>query len=177
MASIPAGTWAIDASHSSAGWAVKHLGISTFRGTFPDVSGTIETTDDAITAINGTVQIASLKTVDEQQTGHLMSPDFFDAANHPTGMFTSTSVQSLGDDKLRVTGDLTLRGVTLPAELDVEIEGVGPDPYGNTRLGLTATGVIDRMAYGITWNAPLDTGAVAVGERVKLEWMIEGIKQ
>ena len=177
MAEIPAGTWAIDASHSSAGWAVKHFGVSTFRGKFPAVSGTIESTDGAIAKIDGTVQIGSLKTEDEQQTGHLMSPDFFDTANHPTGTFTSTSVQDLGGGKLKVAGDLTLRGVTNPVELDVEVEGVGPDAYGNTRIGLEATGVVDRTQWGISWNMPVEGGSPAVGERVKLEWNIEAIKQ
>ncbi len=177
MARIPAGTWAIDASHSSAGWAVKHFGISTFRGKFPAVEGTITTTDGAVTAINGTVHIDSLNTEDEQQTGHLKSPDFFDIANHPTGTFTSTSIQDLGNDRLKVAGDLTLRGVTQPVELDAELEGVGPDAYGNTRIGVSATGVVDRTTFGISWNMPVEGGSPAVGERVKLDWNIEAIRQ
>jgi polyisoprenoid-binding protein YceI len=176
MATIPAGTWAIDAGHSSAGWAVKHFGVSTFRGKFPGVSGAVETADGAVTAITGEVQIDSLRTEDEQQTGHLKSPDFFDVTNHPTGTFRSTAVQDRGDGTLAVTGDLTLRGVTKPVELDVEVEGVGPDAYGNTRIGLAATGVVDRTDFGISWNMPLEGGGLTVGERVKLEWNIEAIK-
>ncbi len=177
MADIPAGTWAIDPVHSSVGFEVKHLGVSTYRGSFPAVEGTIETAEGGVTSVAGTTRIDSLVTQDVQLTGHLMSPDFFDQANHPTGSFASTRIESDGNGTLKVVGDLTLRGVTQQVELDAEIEGVGPDPYGNTRIGISAAGVIDRTKFGLTWNVPLGDTAVAVGERVKLVWHTEGIKQ
>ncbi len=177
MADIPAGTWAIDPVHSSVGFEVKHLGVSTYRGSFPAVEGTIETTDGAVTSVAGTTRIDSLVTQDVQLTGHLMSADFFDQANHPTGTFASTSIVSDGNGKLKVLGDLTLRGVTQAVELDGELEGVGTDPYGNTRIGISASGFINRTKFGLNWNVPRGDSAVAVGEKVKLVWNTEGIKR
>ncbi len=176
MADIPAGTWAIDPVHSSVGFEVKHLGVSTYRGSFPGVEGTIETIEGAVTSVQGTAHIESLTTQDVQLTGHLMSPDFFDQANHPTGTFASTRIESDGNGKLKVVGELTLRGVTQPVELKGELEGVGPDPYGNTRIGISAAGFIDRTKFGLNWNVPLSDAVVAVGEKVKLVWNAEGIK-
>ena len=177
MSDIPAGTWAIDPVHSSFGFEVKHLGVSTYRGSFPGVEGAIETIDGAVTSVSGTAQIDSLVTQDVQLTGHLMSPDFFDQANHPTGTFASTSIVSDDNGKLKVVGNLTLRGVTQPVELEGELEGVGPDPYGNTRIGISAAGFVDRTKFGLSWNVPLGAAVVAVGERVKLVWNAEGLKQ
>jgi polyisoprenoid-binding protein YceI len=176
MADIPAGTWALDPVHSSIGFEVKHLGVSTYRGSVPGIEGAIETTDGAVTSVQGTAQIDSLVTQDVQLTGHLMSPDFFDQANFPTGSFASTSV-ALDGDRVTITGNLTLRGVTLPIELEGELEGVGPDPYGNTRIGLSASGFIDRTKFGLNWNVPLGDTIVAVSEKVKLVWNAEAIKQ
>lgn len=175
MSEIPAGTWSIDPVHSSVGFEVKHLGVSTYRGSVPGVAGTIETIDGAVTSVQGTAQIDSLVTQDVQLTGHLMSPDFFDQANFPTGSFTSTRVVTDGQT-LTITGELTLRGVTQPVELVGELEGVGPDPYGNTRIGISASGFIDRTKFGLNWNVPLGDAIVAVSEKVKLVWNAEGIK-
>ena len=177
MADIPAGTWVIDPVHSSVGFEVKHLGVSTYRGSFPGVEGTIETIEGSVTSVQGTARIESLTTQDVQLTGHLMSPDFFDQANYPTGTFASTKIESDGNGKLKVVGNLTLRGVTRPVELEGELEGVGPDPYGNTRIGISAAGFIDRTKFGLNWNVPLGDAVVAVGEKVKLVWNAEGIKQ
>jgi polyisoprenoid-binding protein YceI len=170
---LPTGTWSIDPVHSSIGFGVKHLGVSTFRGSFKDAAGSIVTEDDAIRSIDGSVQVANVVTEEPALTGHLNSEDFFDAANHPELTFKSTSVEQTDDGRLRVTGDLTLRGVTRPAELDAEIEGVGDGPDGKTRIGITATGGIDRSDWGITWNAPLANGAFAVAERVTLTLHVE----
>lgn len=175
---IPTGTWSIDPVHSSIGFGVKHFGVSTFRGSFTAAAGSLVSEDGAIRAVDGTVLIANLATEEPQLTGHLASEDFFDAANHPEITFKSTAVETLEADKLRISGDLTIRGVTRPVELDAEIEGAGDDPYGNTRLGLTATGAVDRTDWGITWNAPpLANGALVVGERVALTLHVEAIKQ
>lgn len=174
---IPNGTWDFDPVHSSVGYAVKHFGVSTFRATFPGISGSIETDGGAITKIDGTVEIKSQLTQDENLGGHLLSPDFFDAENHPTGRFVSASIRSTGDGTLAISGELTLRGVTQPVELDAELEGVGADPYGNTRIGISASGIVDRTAFGINWNIPLDNGGLAVAEKVKLVWNVEAIKQ
>jgi polyisoprenoid-binding protein YceI len=174
---IPTGTWSIDPIHSSIGFGVKHLGISTFRGDFKQAAGTLVSADDAITSIEGTVRVENLVTEEPGLTGHLHSPDFFDAGTFPELTFKSTSIEQAGEDALKITGDLTLRGETRPVVLDAEIEGVGPGADGSTRIGLAATGVIERSQWGITWNAPLANGAFAVGERVKLTLHVEASLQ
>jgi polyisoprenoid-binding protein YceI len=175
---IPTGAWSIDAVHSSIGFGVKHFGVSTFRGSFSGAAGGLVTEDGAIRSIDGVVRLENLVTEEPQLTGHLHSADFFDAANHPEITFRSTAIESVDADRLRIAGDLTIRGVTRPVELDAEIEGAGDDPYGNTRLGITATGAIDRSDWGITWNAPpLANGALAVGERVALTLHVEAVRQ
>ena len=133
------------------------------------------TTDGAISAIEGSVRVENLVTEEPALTGHLHSPDFFDAGNHPELTFKSTSISGGEDGNLRVTGDLTLRGESRPVELDAEIEGIGDGPDGATRMGITATGAIDRSDWGITWNAPLANGALAVAERVKLTLHVEAV--
>ena len=173
---IPTGTWSIDAVHSSVGFEVKHLGVSTFRGSFKDVTGSIETDNGAVTAIDGTIETASIHTIDGALSGHLQTPDFFDTANHPRGHFRSTQVEDLGDGKLRVRGELELRGVTRPIEIDAQITGAGADPYGNERLGLSGSAVIDRTEFGISWNAPLPNGGLTVGEKVRLVLDVEAVK-
>ncbi|HET6172326.1 MAG TPA: YceI family protein [Gaiellales bacterium] len=175
---IPTGTWSIDPVHSSIGFGVKHFGVSTFRGSFSAAAGSLVTDNGAVRSVEGTVRIENLVTEDSQLTGHLHSEDFFDAASHPEISFKSTSVEQLGGDKLRINGDLQIRGITRPIELDAEIEGAGDDPYGNTRLGVTATGAVDRTDWGITWNAPpLANGSLAVGERVAITVHVEAVRQ
>ena len=175
---IPTGTWSIDPVHSSIGFGVKHFGVSTFRGSFSGAAGALVTDDGALRAVEGKVRIENLVTEEPQLTGHLQSEDFFDAANHPEITFESTSVEQVEGDRLRINGDLTIRGVTRPVELDAEIERAGDDPYGNTRLGISATGAVDRTDWGITWNAPpLANGALVVGERVAVTLHVEAIRQ
>lgn len=166
--SVATGTWAIDAVHSSVGFEVKHLGVSTFRGSFKDVAGTITTDNGTVTAVEGTIRTASVQTVDTALDGHLRAPDFFDSANFPQGSFRSTEVEDLGEGRLRVVGELELRGVTNPVEIDAAISGTGSDPYGNERLGLSGSAVIDRTRFGISWNAPLPGGVLTVAEKVRL---------
>lgn len=172
---IPTATWGIDPVHSTIGFAVKHLGISTYRGSFPGAEGSIETADGAITAVTGKVGVAGLTTQDANLTGHLLAPDFFDAATYPEASFASTAVTQGADGSLRIEGNLTLRGVTKPVVLQGELEGAGPDAYGNTRLGLVAKGSINRTEFGVSWNAPLANGALAVAEKVTIEVAVEAI--
>ena len=175
---IPTGTWSIDAVHSSIGFGVKHFGVSTFRGSFSGAAGSLVSENGAIRSVDGTVLIENLSTEEPQLTGHLYSADFFDAENHPAITFKSTAVEPVDVDKLRIAGDLTIRGVTRPVELDAEIEGAGDDPYGNTRLGISATGAVDRTEWGLSWNAPpLANGALVVGERVAVTLHVEAVRQ
>jgi polyisoprenoid-binding protein YceI len=175
---IPTGTWSIDPVHSSIGFGVKHFGVSTFRGSFSAAAGTLVTEDGALRSVEGKVRIENLVTEEPQLTAHLHSEDFFDAANHPEITFESTSIEQVDGDRLRINGELTIRGVTRPVELDAEIEGACDDPYGNTRLGISATGAVDRTDWGITWNAPpLANGALVVGERVAVTLHVEAVRQ
>lgn len=172
---LPTATWGIDPIHSTIGFAVKHLGVSTYRGQFPGAAGSIETADGRIAAVRGTVEVAGLTTADASLTGHLLAPDFFDATAYPQASFASTRVEQGADGSLRIEGDLTLRGVTKPVVLAGELEGVGADPYGNARIGVTVKGVIDRTEFGVSWNNVLANGALAVAEKVTVEVHAEAI--
>ena len=174
IASETTTTWTIDPVHSTIGFAVKHLGVATFRGSFDGAAGTIESTDDQITAIDGSVEIANVHTREANLAGHLQSPDFFDAAQSPTASFTSTAIeQSAGE--VVVTGDLTLRGVTRPVELRGDV-ALTVDPYGNDRIAIGVRGQIDRTQFGVSWNAPLANGALAVAEKVTIELDVEAVR-
>jgi len=173
---IPTGTWGIDTLHSSIGFEVKHLGISTFRGGFADYAGTIETEDGRLSRVEGTIQTDSIDINDEQLGGHLRSPDFFDVERYPEAHFVSTSIEEVEEGRYRLVGDFTLRGATHPVTLDVTVEGLGTDPGGNERLSLLAEGELDRTAYGLTWNSTLANGAAAVSERVRLVLSVEAVR-
>jgi polyisoprenoid-binding protein YceI len=175
LTTIPTGTWAIDPVHSAIGFAVKHLGVSTFRGTFTAVTGAIVTADGAVTSVNGEVEIASVATRDANLAGHLQGEDFFDAANHPKATFASTSISQSGDD-VTIVGDLTLRGITKTVELAGQVTGAGADPYGNEKVGIEVRGTIDRTEFGVSWNVPLANGVLTVAERVTLELDVQAVK-
>ena len=172
---LPAGTWAIDASHSEVGFTVRHLMVSKVRGSFSGVAGTISVGDAGI-KVDATIDAATINTRDENRDGHIKSADFFDIENHPTWTFTSTSVSGSGSD-YTIVGDLTLRGVTKSVELEAEFVGVNTDPWGNTKAGFEASGKINRKDFGVEWNAPLETGGVLVGEEVKIELNIQAALQ
>lgn len=171
-----ASTWEIDPSHSSIGFSVKHMMVSTVKGSFAKVQGTVELDDKDVTksTVEVTIDVASIDTRDPKRDGHLKSPDFFDVAKYPTATFKSTKVQKAGKSKLKVHGALTLRGVTKPVVLDVE----GPTaayktPFGSTVRGAHATTKLDRKDFGITWNKALDSGGLLVGNEVTLDLGIE----
>lgn len=170
---IPTGTWSVDPIHSSIAFAVKHLGVSTFRGSFPGLQGTVTSDGGKLAGAEGVVEVGSLETNDPNLTGHLHSEDFFAVADHPTATFRSTGITEGEDGSIDVTGELTIRGVALPVRFTGEIEGVGADPYGVTRAGISLQGTIDRSAYGIDWNSELANGALAVANAVTLELHIE----
>jgi polyisoprenoid-binding protein YceI len=163
-------TWTIDASHTSVEFSVKHMMFSNAKGRFSDVSGTITVDNEAIENSSVSVEIAtaSIDTRDEKRDGHLRSADFFDVENYPTITFTSTKVEPARGNDLKVTGDLTIRGVTMPVTLDVEINGEGVNPWGQRVMAATATTRISRKDFGLTWNAALESGGVLVGDDVKI---------
>lgn len=164
------GTWAIDASHTEVGFAARHLMVSKVRGRFTEVSGNVTVAEDVTqSTVDVSIVAASITTGDAQRDGHLVSPEFLDVDNHPAITFMSTGAVHVDGDHWKVPGELSIRGVTRPVELDVTFLGVVTDPWGNEKAGFTAQTEIDREAFGITWNAALETGGVLVGRTVKIE--------
>ena len=175
---IPTGTWTVDPAHSKVGFGVKHMGIATVRGEFTDFAGTLEIGDDLSSAkVYGTVKTESVDTNEPQRDEHLRSPDFFDAAQFPELRFESTSVEALDDEEFRITGQLTIHGVTNEIVLHAEVQGTDVDPWGNERVGLEVTGQLSRSDYGMKFNQALGSGNVLVGDKVKLALDISAVKQ
>jgi polyisoprenoid-binding protein YceI len=172
-----AGTYALDATHAHVGFKVRHLMVSKVRGNFSDVAATLTVAEEpTASAVEVTVQVASIDTKDEGRDGHLRSPDFFDVDRFPTMSFASTAVRHLGGERWEVVGDLSLHGVTRPITLAVAFEGGVTDPWGNERIGFTASGELDREAFGLSWNQALEAGGVVVGRQVQLEIEAEFVK-
>ena len=172
-------TWNVDPAHAEIGFAVRHLMISTVRGRFGTVTGTVivDETNPKNSTIDVSVDVTSIDTRQEMRDNHLRSADFFDAANHPTMHFVSKRIEGNVPDEFKVTGDLTIRGTTREVTLDATLEGRGTDPWGNERAGFSATGKINRKDFGLTWNQNLEAGGVMVGEEVKMSIDVEIIKQ
>jgi polyisoprenoid-binding protein YceI len=171
---VPAGTYNLDPSHASVGFAVRHLGISTVRGEFDRFQGTFDATSEAL-GLQGVVEVASINTSDEQRDAHLAAPDFFDAETHPEIRFHSTGVDTDADGAVRLAGEITIKGITKPIELTGTIAGV-EDPQGNQRVGIELEGKIDRREFGLSWNMPLPSGGVVVGNEVKLLVNAEAVR-
>ncbi|HZC66858.1 MAG TPA: YceI family protein [Candidatus Dormibacteraeota bacterium] len=173
-------TWKVDPAHTAAEFGVKHLMISTVRGSFKGVKGTVNWDDSDVTksTVNVTIDATTVDTGEPARDKDLKSDKFFDTADNPTLTFKSTKVEEAGAGKLKVTGDLTIRGVTKQVVLDVD----GPsasikDPYGNTRSALSASTKINRQDFGVKWNANLDGGGVVVGDDVNINIDLEMVKQ
>jgi polyisoprenoid-binding protein YceI len=174
---IPTGTWNVDPQHSQVGFAVKHMGIATVRGEFHDFQGTVAVDDDGHATASGTVQATSVDTGEDQRDDHLRSPDFFDVASYPELKFESSSIEPIADDTYRITGDLTIHGVTNPVELEAIVDGTDTDPYGNERVGLEIVGQISRGDYEMKFNQALGSGNMLVADKVKLALDISAVKQ
>jgi polyisoprenoid-binding protein YceI len=164
-------TFQIDPSHSSIGFAVKHMMVTTVRGRFGEFSGQVELPDGDPTKARAdfTIQTASIDTGAPPRDEHLRSADFFDAANHPELRFTSRRIDSLGGERYRAEGELTIRGVSKPVTLEIELGDRIRDPWGNDRVGLSARGRLNRKEWGLNWNQALEAGGMLVGEEVRLE--------
>ena len=172
------GTFSLDPSHTHVGFSVRHMMVSKVRGQFAAVTGTVVIGDDPLaSSVEVDVELASIDTRDEARDQHLRSADFLDAESHPTMTYRSTGVSAVGKGRFTVRGDLTVKGVTQPVELEVTYEGTARDPWGNERIGVSATGELDREAFGLTWNQSLETGGVLVGKTVRLEVEAEAIRQ
>jgi polyisoprenoid-binding protein YceI len=172
-ATIPAGTYRLDPVHSSAGFAVKHMGVATFRGTFDEFDATLSVDEAGHASLTGSVQVDSLQVKDENLNAHLGSPDFFDAERYPEIRFETSQIEIGDDGALKVTGDLTVKDQTQPLEATGTITGPAVTLGDVTKLGLTLETVIDRTKYGLNWNAPLPKGGVAVADDVKLTVELE----
>lgn len=168
--------WSIDTVHSHVGFAVKHMMVSTVRGQFRSYRATVarlDPKDFTKSRFEGEIDVASVDTGNADRDAHLRTGDFFDAPNHPTITFKSTRIERKDEGDYRVHGDLTIRGVTKPVALDVEFGGTSKNPYGKTVAGVSATATINRKDFGVSFNALLETGGVAVAEKVKLELEFE----
>lgn len=173
-----AGTYALDTTHSTVGFVVRHLMVSKVRGGFREFEGTVVVADDPTqSSVHTVIQAASVDTGDAQRDGHLKSGDFFDIEKYPTLEFTSSKVTPVSGSNWKVEGALTIHGVTRTVILDVEFNGAGGDPYGGTRAGFSASTEIDREDFGMTFNAALETGGVMVSKTVKIEIEAETILQ
>ncbi|MBX3134304.1 MAG: YceI family protein [Gemmatimonadaceae bacterium] len=167
--------WNLDASHTNLDFAVKHMAISTVRGSFNVFSATGETNDAGMpTKLSMKIDAASVSTNNEQRDGHLKSADFFDVANHPTITFVATKIAGTPAE-LTITGDLTIRGVTKSVVLTGELSGEAKDPWGQPRRSLEVSGKIKRSEWGLTWNQALEMGGVLVSDEVKLSLSAQAV--
>jgi polyisoprenoid-binding protein YceI len=171
-------TWTIDPSHSTVEFVAKHMMVTTVKGRFAEFAGTVSADETSFedSSVEVTFQAASLDTRSEQRDTHLRSADFLDVERYPEVTFRSTAIRG-AKESFKLTGDLTIRGVTRPITLDVTYEGEGKDPWGGTRASFSATGKFDRRDYGLTWNVALETGGILVSNEVKINIEAQLVQQ
>jgi polyisoprenoid-binding protein YceI len=172
------GTYTIDPSHSRLGFVARHAMVTKVRGSFNDFAGTlhIDAADPTASTAELTIQAASIDTRNADRDAHLKSNDFFAMDTYPQLRFVSTAIEQINDTDHRVTGDLTLRGVTKPVTIDLEFTGAAVDPWGNTRIGFEGSTQVNRKDWGVNWNTALEAGGVLVSEKVTLEFEISATK-
>jgi polyisoprenoid-binding protein YceI len=170
--------WRLDMQHSSINFMVRHLLVAKVRGRFTRWTGTVrfDESDPSASSVEVSIDASSIDTSEAQRDAHLRSPDFFDVGKYPKITFKSTKVMRTGETTYKVKGELTMRGVTRPAGLDVEYGGTLRDPFGHDRAGFSAKTVVDRKEFGITFNQVLDHGGLALGEQVTIEIDVEATK-
>jgi polyisoprenoid-binding protein YceI len=174
---VPNGTWVIDPIHSSVGFEVKHMMISTVRGHFRQFEGTLEAAEDYHDSrVSGSVEVASIDTNNADRDEHLLSPDFFDAEHYPQILFESTAIEHVLLGTYRVTGRLTIKDVTREIQVETSVEGAAVDPWGKDRVGIAARGGIDRTEFGLTWQQSLSKGGLLVGEQVAMRLDISAVR-
>jgi polyisoprenoid-binding protein YceI len=173
-----AGTYAIDKAHTHVGFAVRHMAVSKVRGQFANVDGTLVVGEDPeASSVQVTIDTNSVDTRDETRDNHVRTADFLDVENHPTITFTSTAVHQAEPGSWKVDGDLTIRGTTRPVVLDVDLEGVVQDPYGNHRVGFSAKTEINRDDFGVSFGAVMEAGGLVVAKKVSIEIEAEAVYQ
>ncbi|MGH9152161.1 MAG: YceI family protein [Acidimicrobiales bacterium] len=172
------GTYAIDPAHSRIGFVARHAMVTRVRGSFNEFegSGYFDAENPANSHLALTIQAASIDTRNADRDGHLRSNDFFDMQNYPEITFASTAVEQVDADGYRVTGDLTIKGVTRPVTVDFQYTGTAVDPFGNARIGFEGRTTINRKDWGVNWNAALEAGGVLVSEKVTLEFEVSAIR-
>jgi polyisoprenoid-binding protein YceI len=172
-------TWAVDPAHTVVEFQAKHMMISTVKGRFPEVEGTITANLDDIenSSAEITIQAATIDSRNEQRDTHLRSADFLDVENFPTVTFRTNHIERIDDTHLKARGELTVRGTTREVTLDTEITGFAKSPWGQEVVGLTATTEINRKEFGLTWNVALEAGGVLVSDKVKFAIELEAVKQ
>jgi polyisoprenoid-binding protein YceI len=167
------GRYAVDPSHTDVAFVAKHLMVTKVRGRFSDFDGTVEIADDPLaSSVEVAVRTASIDSRSDDRDGHLRSADFLDVEQHPELRFRSTAVRHVRGPHFAIDGELTIKGVTRPVTLDMELEGLLRDPWGGERMAFSASTEIDREDWGLTWNVALETGGVLVSKKVRIE--IEG---
>jgi polyisoprenoid-binding protein YceI len=182
LAAVPgyvAGTWVIDPVHSDVGFVVRHVLVSKVRGHFTKFEGQIVTAADPLAStVTATIDLASIDTSNQQRDDHIRSADFFEVEKYPTMTYHSSGIRHDGADYV-LDGELTLKGTTLPVPLKLEVNGFAPDPFaaGGTRAGFTATGEINRMDFGVSFNGPMPGGGVILAEKVQIVLEIEAALQ
>ena len=178
VTAIPAGTYAIDPSHSEVSFVARHAMVTKVRGSFNEFegSGHFDAENPANSHLALIIQANSIDTRNEDRDGHLKSNDFFDMETYPEIKFASTAVEKVDDDNYRVTGDLTIKDVTKPVTVDFEYTGTAVDPYQNQRIGFDGSTTVNRKDWGVNWNTALDTGGVLVSEKVTLEFDVSAIR-
>jgi polyisoprenoid-binding protein YceI len=172
------GTYTVDPTHSRIGFVARHAMVTKVRGSFNEFegSGYFDAEHPENSRLELTIQAASIDTRNADRDGHLRSNDFFDMENHPEIRFASTAVEKVDDGEYRVTGDLTIKGVTKPVTVDFEYTGAAVDPFGNHRIGLEGKTTVNRKDWGVSWNAALEAGGVLVSEKVTLEFEVSAIR-
>jgi polyisoprenoid-binding protein YceI len=172
---IPAGEYSIDPAHSNVGFEVRHMGIATVRGKFSAFEGTIDATG-ATPVLQGSVDVSTVDTGEPNRDGHLKSPEFFDADQYPQITFHSTGNEPGADGQVTLNGEITIKGITKPIQLTGELAENGEDPWGNQRIGLELSGVIDRREFDLKWNQTLPNGNLLVANDVRLLVGVSAVK-
>lgn len=172
------GTYAIDPTHSRIGFVARHAMVTKVRGSFNEFEGTgfYDAENPSASNVSLTVKVASIDTRNADRDRHLRTNDFFDAETYPEIKFASTKVEKIDDEHFAVTGDLTIKDATQPVTIEFELAGPVIDPWGNSRIGLEGSTVVNRKDWGLSWNAALEAGGVLIGEKVTLEFEVSAVK-
>ena len=172
---IPSGTYNIDPTHSNVGFEVRHMGIATVRGTFRSFEGKVDASGEA-PVLEGSVQVDSIDTGEENRDGHLKSPEFFDVERSPAISFHSTATEATADGHVKLSGEITIKGITKPIELTGTLGEGGLDPWGNERVGFEVSGLIDRTEFDLKFNQTLPNGALLLANAVRLVVSVSAVK-